>query len=68
MITYNYTPDKTVTTSLKDGTAVTTTFNRLIPTGIGNEYEAFYVVQDEDGEQATSNGVLILTPEQFGSL
>lgn len=68
MTIHNYPSDKTVNTSLKDGTEVMTTFNRLIPTGIGNEYEAFYVVQDEDGEQATSNGVLILTPEQFGSL
>lgn len=65
---YNYSSDKTVTTNLEDGTPVTTTFNRLIPTGIGDEYEAFYVVDNNGSEQATNNGRIVLTAQQFGNL
>jgi len=65
---YNYQSDKTVSTSTEDGTPITTTFNRLIPTGEGEEYEAFYVVDNSGQEQATSNGKIILTTEQFSSL
>lgn len=67
MTTYNFTPEKTVTTNLVDGTLVTTTFNRLIPLG-GDEYEAFYVVDNDGSEQATSNGILKLTPDNFSNL
>jgi hypothetical protein len=65
---YNYETDKTVETTSCDGTPITTTFNRLIPTGGGDEYESFYVVDNSGTEQATSNGTIVLTAEQFSSL
>jgi len=66
---YNYTQGQTVSTTLDDGTPVTTTFNRLVATGTADKYEAFYVVDNEgEGQQATSNGHIILTPAQFAAL
>lgn len=65
---YNYTPDKTVSTTLDDGTEVTTTFSRLISTSAPDEYGAFYVVDNEGEEQATSNGHIVLSAQQFAAL
>jgi hypothetical protein len=65
---YNYTPDKTVETTLDDGTQVTTTFSRLITTSTPDEYEALYVVDKNGVEQATSNGIIVLSPAQHAAL
>jgi hypothetical protein len=65
---YNYTPDKTVSTTLDDGTEVTTTFSRLVSTSAPDEYEAFYVVDKNGVEQATTNGTIVLSPAQLAAL
>ena len=65
---YNYDTEKTVSTTLADGTQVVTTFNRLVPTGSPDEYTAYYVVDNAGSEQATSNGVLVLSQAQIDQI
>ena len=65
---YNYISSKTVSTTLDDGTQVTTTFSRLISTSKPNEYEALYVVDKNGIEQATPNGTIVLSLAQLAEL
>ena len=50
------------------GTSVETTFNRLSPTGNPEEYEMFWVVENEGDGQSTSNGVTRISDARLADL
>jgi hypothetical protein len=51
-----------------NGTAVTTTFNRIEPTGRPDEFRLLWVLDNCGSEQVTSNGTATITAEQLAAI
>jgi hypothetical protein len=56
-----------VKTMVVSGQSVLTEFNRIEHLE-GNNYVLYFVVDNNGEEQATSNGKVVLTPEEFEQL